>query len=91
MNSSRNILFEPKAFEEFIEWATEDKKTFFKIAEMIEEIRRTPFEGRGKPEPLKHDLKGYFSRRITDKHRLIYAVSDQAITFIGFKNHYGDK
>ncbi|TAF96320.1 MAG: Txe/YoeB family addiction module toxin [Cytophagia bacterium] len=91
MNSSRNILFEPKAFEEFIEWATEDKKIFFKIAEMIEEIRRTPFEGRGKPEPLKHDLKGYFSRRITDKHRLIYAVPDQTITFIGFKSHYGEK
>ncbi|MEI7581129.1 Txe/YoeB family addiction module toxin [Runella sp.] len=91
MNSSRNILFEPKAFEEFIEWAAEDKKIFFKIAELIEEIRRTPFEGRGKPEPLKHGLKGYFSRRITDKHRLIYRISDQIITFIAFKNHYGDK
>jgi toxin YoeB len=91
MNSLRNIQFEPKAFEEFIEWAAEDKKIFFKIAELIEEIRRHPFEGKGKPEPLKHGLKGFFSRRITDKHRVVYSVKDDTITFIAFKHHYGDK
>ena len=91
MNSSRNIQFEPEAFNEFIEWATVDKKTFFKIAEMIEEVRRTPFEGKGKPEMLKHGLKGYWSRRITDKHRMVYAVSETTVTFITFKGHYSDK
>jgi toxin YoeB len=91
MNSSRNIQFEPRAFDEFIEWAIEDKKIFFKIAEMIEEIRRNPFEGKGKPEVLKYGLKGYYSRRITDKHRIIYSVTDNTIGFISFKGHYDDK
>lgn len=91
MNSSRNIQFEPDAFDEFISWATEDKKVFFKIAELIEEVRREPFIGKGKPEPLKANFKGYWSRRITEEHRMVYKVLDDTILFIGFKSYYGDK
>jgi len=71
-----------------VEWVIEDKKVFFKLADLIEEIRRTPFEGRGKPEPLKHDLKGFWSRRITDEHRLVYHVSDEEIYVLSCKYHY---
>ena len=91
MNSSRNIQFEPDAFDEFIGWVNDDKKVFFKIAELIEEVRRDPFTGRGKPELLKGDLKGYWSRRITDEHRMVYKVLDNTILFVAFKSHYGDK
>lgn len=59
MNSSRTIRFSTKAYQDFVEWVSDDKKVFFKLADLIEEIRRTPFEGKGKPEPLKHDLKGF--------------------------------
>ena len=60
------IAFAPSAFEDFQEWATTDKKTFAKIGTLIRDIARSPFQGIGKPEPLKHDLSGYWSRRITD-------------------------
>ncbi len=88
MNSLRNIQFEPDAFNEFIGWASENKSVFFKIADLIEEVRRNPFVGKGKPEPLKHQLKGYWSRRITDEHRMVYKVLDTHILFIGFRGHY---
>ncbi|WP_310587543.1 Txe/YoeB family addiction module toxin [Runella rosea] len=68
MSSSRNILFTPQAFEDFTSWVNENKKVFFKISELIEETRRNPFEGKGKPEALKYDFKGFWSRRITDEH-----------------------
>jgi toxin YoeB len=91
MKSLRNIQFEPESFDEFIGWASENKKIFFKIANLIEEIRRTPFIGTGKPEALKHDYKGCWSRRITHEHRLIYEVFDSYILFISFRDHYDDK
>jgi toxin YoeB len=91
MKSSRNIQFEPEAFDEFIEWASENKKIFFKITDMIEEIRRTPFTGTGKPEALKHDYKGCWSRRITQEHRLIYEVFDEYILLLSFRDHYKDR
>jgi toxin YoeB len=88
MNSSRTIRFSTKAYQDFVDWVREDKKVFFKLADLIEEIRRTPFEGRGKPEPLKHDLKGFWSRRITDEHRVVYHVSDEEIYILSCKYHY---
>ena len=69
----------------------DDKKTFFKLADLIEEIRRTPFEGKGKPEPLKHGLKGFWSRRINQEHRLIYKVTENSIVIVSCNSHYGDK
>ncbi|WP_428665063.1 Txe/YoeB family addiction module toxin [Runella sp.] len=72
-------------------WINENKKIFLKISELIEETRRHPFEGKGKPEALKHDFKGFWSRRITDGHRMIYKVTNEAIEFYSFRDHYGDK
>jgi len=84
----RQILFNPSAFEEFVEWSYFDKSIFKKIAAIIKEIQRTPFEGIGSPEPLKHNYKGLWSRRITKEHRLIYEVNDESIKIISCKYHY---
>ena len=67
---SRRIVFESSAFEDFNQWATYDKKLYRKIINLIKDIDRSPFTGLGKPEPLKHDLKSYWSRRIHGEHRL---------------------
>ena len=63
----RNIVFEPQAFQDFNNWAREDKKIYGKIVNLISDILRSPFDGIGKPEPLKYELKGYWLRRITDE------------------------
>lgn len=84
-----NITFHPKAFDEYKEWVILDKQIFKKINEIIQNIDRTPFEGIGKPEPLKHQLKGYWSRRINDEHRLVYQVTDEnEIIILQCKYHY---
>ena len=70
-----NFTFTPKALKAYQEWAVEDKQVFKKINELLDSIDRTPFEGPGKPEPLKHQLKGAWSRRISDEHRLVYEVT----------------
>ncbi len=82
------ILFEVKAFEEYNEWARMDKKVFQRISKLIMEIRRNPFSGTGKPEPLKHELSGCWSRRIDDVNRLVYVVEDDVLRIISCKNHY---
>jgi toxin YoeB len=84
----RNIAFEREAFEQFNTWAIEDKKIYAKIVDLIDDVLRDPFKGLGKPEPLKHYLKGYWSRRITDEHRLIYKVTDEQILIVSCKFHY---
>jgi toxin YoeB len=73
---------------DFIDWSFADRKMFIKIADLIEETSRTPFYGKGKPEQLKHQLTGYWSRRIDKEHRLVYAVSDDKIEIISCKYHY---
>ena len=85
---SRRIVFEASAFEDFNEWAKLDKKIYRKIVELIKDIDRSPFSGLGKPEPLKHELSGYWSRRINDRHRLVYKVTDTEIIIIACKYHY---
>ncbi|GHV93406.1 toxin YoeB [Spirochaetia bacterium] len=82
------ISFEKSAFEEYREWAVEDKKIFAKINALITEIMRDPFHGSGKPEPLKENLSGYWSRRITQEHRLVYTVSSSHIVISSCKYHY---
>ena len=82
------VVFEKTAFEDFQSWASADKKIFAKIVSLIKEIERTPFQGIGKPEPLKHELAGYWSRRITDEHRLVYKADKTAIYVISCKYHY---
>ena len=82
------IAFLPKAFEDFKSWANEDKQVLSKIFELIKDIQRNPFSGIGKPEPLKHELKGLWSRRITKEHRLIYKVGGDEIIIVSCKFHY---
>lgn len=84
----RNIAFEKQAFEQFNEWAAKDRKIYAKIVSLIDDTLRNPFAGIGKPEPLKHDLKGCWSRRITDEHRLVYKVTDNLIIVLSCKFHY---
>jgi len=86
----RDITFTGNAWTDFIEWSKSDRKIFSKISLLIEDTSRTPFNGIGKPEPLRHQLKGYWSRRISDEHRLIYSVNENVIQIISCKYHYKD-
>lgn len=82
------IAFDPGAFRDFQDWATEDKKIFKKIGELIKDASRTPFQGLGKPEGLKGNLSGFWSRHITDEHRLVYKVSEDTLYIASCKFHY---
>ncbi len=82
------IAFYAKALDDFYEWETTDKKIFKRIKELIKDITRNPFEGIGKPEPLKHELSGYWSRRINDEHRLVYKISNNTLYILSCKEHY---
>jgi toxin YoeB len=70
------------------EWGKEDKKVFKKILELIKDIQREPFSGIGKPEPLKYELQGYWSRRITNEHRLVYKIEEDLLIILSCKYHY---
>jgi toxin YoeB len=87
----REVHFSGKAYADYKDWFFRDKKTFRKLVEMVEEIAKTPFEGTGKPEPLKHNLKGFWSRRITDGHRIVYEVTTTNIYIVSCEGHYSDK
>jgi toxin YoeB len=82
------ITFHLKALEQYNYWALHDKKIFKKINELLKDIIRSPVDGIGKPEQLKHELSGYWSRRITDKDRLVYKFDEDTIVIIRCKNHY---
>ena len=84
----RNIVFEAKGFEQFNSWALENKKIYKKIIKLINNIQRTPYEGLGKPERLKHQLSEYWSRRITSEHRLVYKVTEDNLIIVSCKYHY---
>jgi len=83
-----NITFSKNAWEDYSSWLVEDKKILKKINELIKDISRTPFDGKGKPEPLKYDLAGFWSRRIDREHRLVYQVIDGEILIYSCKYHY---
>ncbi len=87
----RSIHFANDAFEELMEWGKIDKKMLQRIARMIEECRRTPIEGIGKPEALRGNLSGYWSRRIDEKNRMIYQFNDDELTIYSLDGHYNDK
>lgn len=78
---------------EFLEdlhfWVAHDRKVALRILDLVEEVLRDPFEGRGKPEPLRHALTGAWSRRITQAHRLVYLVRDERVDFLQARYHYG--
>ncbi len=84
----RRVAFLPQAFEDLNRWAAEDKKTYSKVVDLIKDVLRSPYSGLGKPEPLKHELKGLWSRRITDEHRLVYKVTEEEIVIYSCRFHY---
>lgn len=85
------ITFAENAWEDYLYWQIQDKKILKKINMLLKEIQRTPFEGSGKPEPLRGELSGSWSRRITEKDRLVYEISDDIILVKQCKGHYSDR
>jgi toxin YoeB len=85
------IIFSKNAWEDYISWQIEDKKILKKINNLIKEIQRTPYQGIGKPEPLKFDLAGLWSRRIDLEHRLVYKIDNGDILIYACKYHYDNK
>jgi len=83
-----NIVFSKSAFEDYIEWVKTDKKIFNKINDLIKDISRNPFKGKGKPEPLKNELSGFWSRRIDKEHRLVYKTENSNLYIVACKYHY---
>ncbi|HYK76831.1 MAG TPA: Txe/YoeB family addiction module toxin [Daejeonella sp.] len=91
-----NLVFTPEAWEDFEYWMDNDEEVEKKIRELLKEIKRTPFHGLGKPEALKHNLKGFWSRRILGEHRLVYKISgikgqNQQCAIVQCRFHYDDK
>ncbi|WP_301861094.1 Txe/YoeB family addiction module toxin [uncultured Megasphaera sp.] len=84
------IIFTENAFEEYIYWQSQDRKTLKRINTLLKDIARSPFTGIGKPEGLKEELTGYWSRRIDDTNRLVYRLSDGVIEVYQCKGHYSD-
>ena len=82
------IIFSSQGWEDYLHWQQTDQKQFKRINELIKEITRTPFKGTGKPEPLRHALAGYWSRRINDEHRLVYKVEGNAVLIAQARYHY---
>jgi toxin YoeB len=85
-----NILFHQSALIDYQQWAVNDVSTFKKINDLIKEITRTPFVGTGKPEPLRGNLAGFWSRHITGKHRLVYRVEQELLIIAACKSHFLD-
>ncbi|ENN99519.1 MULTISPECIES: Txe/YoeB family addiction module toxin [Pseudoalteromonas] len=86
--SNRLLSWTDEAWNSYVYWQTQDKKTLKRINKLIVDVKRSPFDGIGKPEPLKENLSGFWSRRIDDTNRLVYAVDDTAITVISCRYHY---
>ena len=82
------LVFSKNAWEDYTSWLRDDKKNLKKINDLIKDIQRTPFEGKGKPEPLKYDLAGYWSRRINLEHRLVYSIEGDEIRIVSCRYHY---
>ncbi len=85
---NKNIGWTQEAWADYVYWQGQDKKTLIRINKLIADVMRLPFEGIGKPEVLKQKLAGFWSRRIDDSHRLVYAVSDTHVTVISCRYHY---
>ena len=84
----RRVIFDPNAKDEYEYWKKENAKIVERIRELIGSIKKDPFKGLGKPEPLKHGLQGYWSRRIDKVNRLVYAVKNDEIIVISCRHHY---
>jgi len=89
MSSSQRLLsWTDEAWSDYLYWQTQDKKTLKRINKLITDVKRSSFEGIGKPEPLKENLSGFWSRRIDDTNRLVYAVDQTAIMILSCRYHY---
>ena len=82
------LIFAEVAWQDYCYWQTKDKQILKRINQLIQEIQREPFAGMGKPEPLKHALNGYWSRRINDEHRIVYKVENDALLIAQLRHHY---
>lgn len=85
---TRQLAWTDEAWNDYVYWQVQDKKTLKRINKLIIDTKRSPFEGIGKPEPLKENLSGFWSRRIDETNRLVYAVSDSYLTVISCRYHY---
>lgn len=85
---TRQLAWTDEAWSDYVYWQSQDKKTLKRINKLIDDSKRSPFEGIGKPEPLKENLSGFWSRRIDETNRLVYAVSDSYLTIISCRYHY---
>ena len=83
------LVWTNDAWKDYVYWQEQDRKTLKRLNKLISDTQRAPLEGRGKPEPLKENLSGYWSRRIDESNRLVYAVDDDRITIISCRYHYG--
>lgn len=82
------IIFSEHAWDDYLYWQRTDRKILERINKLIKEMQRSPYEGTGKPEPLRHGLSGYWSRRITDEHRIVYKVERDALHLAQLRYHY---
>jgi toxin YoeB len=85
---NKPLSFMPEAWADYLYWQTQDKKTLRKVNQLLQDITRNNFTGMGKPEPLKHDKSGYWSRRIDNENRLTYKVTDETIIIVSCRTHY---
>lgn len=82
------LVFSEQAWEDYLYWQKTDKQILKRISNLIKDITRSPFEGVGKPEPLKHALSGYWSRRINDEHRMVYKIREESLYLAQLRYHY---
>lgn len=82
------LSFTDNGWDDYLYWEKQDRKVFNALNKLIEECKRTPFKGTGKPEPLKADLSGFWSRRITQEHRLVYLFEDETLYILQCRYHY---
>jgi toxin YoeB len=85
---ARALSWTDEAWKDYLYWQGQDKKTLKRINKLLQETKRSPFEGVGKPEMLKENLSGFWSRRVDDSNRLVYAVEESSITVISCRYHY---
>lgn len=81
----------PEAWQDYLYWQTQDKKTLKRINQLLQDIIRNGYEGIGKPEPLKNEFQGFWSRRIDETNRIIYRIDNEQIIIVQCKTHYSDK
>ncbi len=84
----RKLVFSDEAWEDYLHWQETDRSMVRRINQLIKDIRRSPYEGIGKPEPLKHQLAGWWSRRIDAEHRFVYRVTENAVEIATLRHHY---